>query len=133
MALAAVLAAGGCTGGGEPAEEQGEQAPADVSIPGMEPVELIGPPEEGAGEVPVFEWQPVEGAATYRLWVLNAESDPIWAWEGEETSVRLGGLDADRPEGHPGPVITPGSTWTVSALDAESHAVALSPRRPVTP
>jgi hypothetical protein len=81
----------------------------------------------------VFEWQPVEGAVTYRLWVLNAEGEPIWAWEGEDTSVRLGGLEEERPEGHPGPVITPGSTWTVSALDADGHALALSPRRPVTP
>jgi hypothetical protein len=37
-------------------------------------IELTAPPEEGAGEVSTFAWEPVDGAAAYRLVVLDAEA-----------------------------------------------------------
>lgn len=56
----------------------------------------------------------------------------IWPGEGSETSVALGGV-SDRPEGAEGPVLTDGSTWSVAALGAEEHVVAVSPARPASP
>jgi hypothetical protein len=95
-------------------------------------VELTAPPEEGAGEVPTFGWERVAGAAANRLVVLDAEGRAVWAWEGPETSVALGGV-LDRPEGAEGPVLTAGSTWTVAALGADGHVVAVSAARPASP
>lgn len=144
--LAAALAS--CTGGdgggdggdvgGGATGQGGETTPAalgsPLAAPGIETtVELISPPAEGAGEVPAFRWTPVAGASTYRLVVLDPDGGPIWAWEGAETTVNLGGLPGDRPVGEAGPVISAGSSWTVVALDAAGHVVAVSPARPVSP
>jgi len=74
----------------------------------------------------------VEGTAAYRLVVLDAEGQPVWAWEGPDTTVALGGVP-DRPEGAEGPVLSPGSTWSVAALDGDGHAVAASELRPASP
>lgn len=137
LTLAGLVILGGCTGSGagdggragdggsvgEPIEAPGIEEPALV---------LVAPPEEGAGEVPTFEWEAVEAAAAYRLVVLNADGDATWAWEGPETSVTLGGVSDRSPEAG-GPVITPGSSWSVAALDADGHALAASPIRPVSP
>ncbi len=76
---------------------------------------LVGPYQAEVGTVPRFEWSEVDGAATYRLVVLG-QRGPIWAWEGEETSVNLGGLSGDRPELMPGPVVEAGTSWSVVAL-----------------
>jgi len=129
---AAVLGLAACTGadGGSGDEGGGGER---LHAPGVEAtVELTAPPEEGAGEVPTFEWSGVEGAAGYRLAVLNADGEVLWAWEGEETSIPLGAV-ADRPEGTYGPVLTPGSTWSVVALDPTGAVVAVSGVRPVSP
>ncbi len=130
----ALLAAASCTGGGDGGAGDGGSAGEPLggdAAPG-EAVQLVAPEEQGAGETPTFEWEPVEGASTYRLVVLNAEGQATWAWEGAETSVPLGGV-ADRPEGSEGPVLTPGSSWSVAALDAEGHVLAASELRPVSP
>ena len=108
-------------------------APPLVDAEAVATVELLEPPESGAGEVPTFRWTAVPDAATYRLFVLDADGTPIWAWEGTATEVNLGGLDGDRPEGEAGPVISPGSSWTVAALDPDGHVIAVSPRRTVSP
>ena len=133
VAVWALLVAASCTGGGDGAADggpAGEPLGGDAA-PG-EAVELVAPGEDDAGETPTFEWEPVEGASTYRLVVLNAQGQATWAWEGAETSVPLGGV-ADRPEGSEGPVLTPGSSWSVAALDAEGHVLAASELRPVSP
>ncbi len=142
LLLLASLAAA-CTGGsgaegdGEPGAPSGA-APTAAGSPLVAPdlaptFELLGPPTDGAGEVPSFSWETVPGAATYRLVVLDGDRGPIWAWEGAETSVNLGGLPDERPAGEPGPVIGPGSSWSVTALDAKGHVVAVSASRPVSP
>ncbi len=137
FALAGMLILAACTGGagagdggvagdgGTVDEPIGEGAVAAA-------VELTAPPEEGAGETPTFEWEPVDGATAYRLVVLDAEGRAVWAWEGPATSVALGGVP-DRPEGGEGPVLTPSSTWSVAALDADGHVVAASPVRSASP
>lgn len=138
LALAGLVALVACTGGGG---GDGNGGTAGDGENGTEPVgggavqaavELTAPPEEGAGEVPTFEWEPVESAAAYRMVVLDAEGRAVWAWEGPDTSVALGGVP-DRPEGAEGPVLTPGSTWSVAALDAEGHVLAVSPARSASP
>ena len=141
LALASVALAA-CTGGDRSVEERpvATGSSVEAGAPGepfegtdLPEVTLVAPPLEGAGEVPTFEWEPVEGAATYRLAVLNGDGEAVWSWEGESTEVALGGLSVDRPEGEPGPVITAGSSWSVAALDADGHVLALSVLRPVSP
>jgi hypothetical protein len=120
-----------CTGGGDGG---GQGDPPPPVVPGIDAVvELVAPPAEGAGKVPTFEWKPVSGAERYRLAVLDAKDRPIWSWEGSETTVALGGLTVERPAGEAGPVIAPGSSWLVAALDAEGHVLAVSVERPVSP
>lgn len=122
---------GGSNGG---AGSTGGTVGSPIAAPGLKAsVELTGPPTEGAGEVPTFEWKAAEGAASYRLVVLDPNGGPIWAWEGSETTVNLGGLPAERPVGEGGPVIVQGSSWSVAALDAGGHVVAVSVFRPVSP
>lgn len=127
-ALGLTFAACGDDGGGT--EAGGGDPVAEAA--GVEGIELVAPDEDGAGKVPTFEWEAVEGASTYRLVVLNGEDQPIWAWEGAETEVVLGAVP-DRPEGEAGPVVTEGSTWSVAALDDEGHVIALSEERAVSP
>jgi len=101
-------------------------------LKGLPQVEVLGPPESGAGEVPVFSWESVEGAATYDLVVLGPDG-PLWAWQGKETEVALGALPFERPPGMGGPVIAAGSCWSVIALNADGHVVAASDFLPVSP
>jgi hypothetical protein len=111
-------------------------APAALSgtrlVEGMDRVDVVGPPHEGAGDVPLFAWTPFAGAAQYDLVVLGPEG-PIWAWRGAETEVWLGGLPFERPPGVWGPVIVDGSCWSVVALDDAGHAIAVSDFLAVSP
>lgn len=99
------LLAGACSSTGE------------APVEGESGLTLLGPLEAEIGSVPRFEWSSLEGAATYRLVVLGADG-PIWAWQGEQTSVNLGGLTGERPEAMPGPVVEAGTSWSVAAMDA---------------
>lgn len=139
--LLVVLALAACTSGvGDGEVSGGAEAvgPEDSSVPtidapGVEDrVALLAPPEEGAGEVPVFKWEAVPAAATYRLAVLDEGGDVVWAWEGVATSVALGGV-ADRPEGEAGPVLAGPGSWSVVAVDQEGRVVAVSAIRSVAP
>ncbi|MHB0915526.1 MAG: hypothetical protein ACYC4M_07585 [Thermoleophilia bacterium] len=129
LTLSAVLlaASGGCgsseTGGGE-------GAAIDAGLPG---INLVSPDVSGAGEVPAFEWEAIEGADRYRLVVLDGGGAMLWAWNGADTRVNLGGVPDERPEQTPGPVITDGSQWSVVAFDAEGTPLAVSELRPVSP
>ncbi len=110
--------------------EEVQGTPIDA---GLASIELTGPTVSGAGEVPTFEWQAVAGAARYRLVVLDGDGEPLWAWNGSETRVNLGGLPVERPADISGPVITPGSSWSVVAFDADGTPLAVSVLRPVEP
>ncbi len=85
-------------------------------------LEAVAPLEADVGSVPRFEWKSIDGAASYRLAVLGPNG-PIWAWEGEDTSVNLGGLSGERPELMPGPVVVPGTSWSVAAIDASGRVL----------
>jgi hypothetical protein len=111
---------------------EGPVAAGTLLIGGVEPLEVLGPPETGAGPVPVFSWSPVEGATLYDLVVVGPDG-PIWAWQGEETELALGGLPFERPEGLGGPVLETGSCWSVVALDGNGHVIAASPLLSVSP
>jgi hypothetical protein len=125
VAVALVLALSGCVGAPQPG--------TPITAPGVDAaVELTAPPVTGAGEIPTFEWSPVEGASAYRLVVQDADGDATWAWEGSGTSIELGAVPG-REEGHGGPILTSGSTWSVVALDADGHVIAVSTLRPVSP
>lgn len=111
------------------------KAPAPAGVPlidGLEQLEVLGPPATGAGEVPLFSWQAVTGAATYDLAILTS-AGPLWAWSGAATEIRLGGLPFDRPEGVAGPVLVAGSCWSVVARDTAGHITAASDFFPVSP
>lgn len=135
LALMALLTAvaiwTGC--GGSDSAANGEGAGGEAIDAGLPGIELVAPAETGAGEVPTFEWEAVDGAARYRLVVLDGSGAMLWAWNGAETKVNLGGVSDDRPEGAAGPVIDAGSTWSVVAFDADGNPLAASSLRPVSP
>lgn len=111
------------------------EAPAPSGVPlldGLDQLEVLGPPATGAGEVPLFSWQAVTGAATYDLAILTP-AGPLWAWSGAATEIRLGGLPFDRPDGVSGPVLVAGSCWSVIARDTAGHVTAASDYLPVSP
>jgi len=99
---------------------------ADVAL-----VELVAPDLVVTDVAPEFVWAPVPGAVSYRLVVLGA-TEPVWAWEGGATSIRLGGLTADAGSAFPAPEIGAVTTWSVAALDGEGNVVAVSERRTIS-
>lgn len=112
-----------------------EEAGPPTGLPllaGLAPLEVLGPPVSGAGTVPLFSWEPVDGTAQYELVVLGP-GGPIWGWRGVETEIRLGGLPFERPAGMRGPVIAVDTCWSVIALDPDGHVVAASEFLAVSP
>ena len=91
-------------------------------------VELVAPGRANAGEAPTFEWKSVSGATAYRLFVL-APDGPTWAWTGDATSIRYGGVE----EGVSGPALKAGSWWSVAALGSDDDVIAMSELRAVSP
>jgi hypothetical protein len=100
---------------------------------GVGEVQLVAPPEHGAGATPMFRWNAVSGADRYQLFVRDAQGQPIWAWQGGDTSVRLGGLSIVAPAGAAGPRLTAGATWLVLALANDGGVRAVSAVRAVNP
>ena len=101
-------------------------------VEGLAVINVLGPPESGAGEVPLFRWEPVAGASRYLVAVLGPDG-PLWGWQGEETEIYLGGLPFERPPGIAGPVIVAGTCWSVMVRDDEGHVMAVSEFLPVSP
>jgi hypothetical protein len=142
LAAALLVVLGTACGGDTPASPSGEDTttvPPVEAVPrgqalieGLPVITILGPLESDAGEAPLFRWSPVDGAARYSLAVLGPDG-PLWAWQGEETDVYLGGLPFERPPGWAGPVIVPGTCWSVVALDTDGHVVAVSELLPVSP
>lgn len=128
--LALLLPAAGCGSSGNGDGEEASGTPIEAGLPA---IELLVPGTSGAGEVPGFEWAPVDGAARYRLVVLDGSGKMLWAWNGADTKVNLGGLPEARPEGVGGPLINAGSSWSVIAFDASGNAIAASNIRAVSP
>ena len=151
MGAIVVLAATGCggdttTSDTEPSQgtaveqnDPGQSTPESTEPPtglplleDLSPLAVNGPPVSGAGEVPLFSWEPVDDTAVYNLVVLGPDG-PIWGWRGVETEIRLGGLPFERPAGVRGPVIRTDTCWSVIALDTDGHVVAASEFLAVSP
>ena len=114
-------------------EEGVDVAPSGlVLVEGLPVIDVLGPPESGAGEVPQFRWEPIAGASRYDVGVLGPDG-PLWAWQGEATEIYLGGLPFERPPGLAGPVIAAGSCWSVMARGADGHVIAVSEFLPISP
>jgi hypothetical protein len=144
LLLTAVAVVAACGGGVTPAAipsadpaasppRLGEADPArtiprPAALADLPLVQLVAPDEVEAGRAPTFEWSPVGAADAYRLSVLGPDG-PMWAWQGEATSIRYGGV----PDGTNGPSLVPGSWWSVAALAADGSVVALSELRTVSP
>lgn len=119
----------------DPEQTTPENSEPPTGLPlleGLAPLAVNGPPVSGAGEVPLFSWEPADGTAVYNLVVLGPDG-PIWGWRGVETEIRLGGLPFERPTGVRGPVIGTDTCWSVIALDADGHVVAASEFLAVSP
>jgi hypothetical protein len=132
LVLLGVLALAGCTDthhAGAPAAA----ASRLVAPAGVGDVRLDAPPQRGAGQAPIFGWEPVGGAARYQLFVRDAHGVALWAWQGADTSVRIGGLSVARPSGTGGPQLVAGSSWFVIALDSGGKVLAVSQIRQVNP
>lgn len=106
--------------------------PGEPLLAGLELVRVLAPAPSGVGLVPEFAWDPVDGAATYRLVVLGPDG-PLWAWEGPETSVWLGGFDVAPPPGATRLAIVDETCWSVVARDESRTVIAASPLLPVSP
>ncbi len=139
-AVVLVLVVGGCSSSspsGTPANSVAGTTPTVIEsttstpaseqplVDGFIELELLEPSSAVSDRAPVFRWQPVAGAATYRLAIVD-DTGPIWAWQGAATDVRLGGLAEERPAGFAGPVLTPGSRWSVVALADDGTVIAVS-------
>jgi hypothetical protein len=132
LAVALVLLAG-CSGGGGSA---GPETGATVAGGGQSVAERLGIAEIALAEPeagPVFSWEAVDGAAAYRLVVLDGDGRAYWAWRGTGTEVALGGGTKPWPKGSGAPHAGEGYTWSVTALDADGVPVAISGRAPVAP
>ncbi len=91
-------------------------------IEGADPIELLTPPP-AADTQPELTWGPIDGAATYRVVILDADGAPYWSWSGAETAVFLGGGESSDGAG---PSVAAGFTWTVTAFDADGDFLAAS-------
>ena len=147
LAVALMLVIGACSSGGD--DSTGTTTPADAVtstteaqttppptglplVDSLPLLEVLGPPEADAGAVPNFRWTAVEGAAGYTIGVMGPDG-PLWAWQGEETGVYLGGLPFERPPGLAGPTLTEGACWSVIASDASGAVIAASAYLPLNP
>lgn len=93
--------------------------------------ELALDPAEEGGSHPTLSWQPVEGASSYWLALVDGTGAPYWAWTGPDTSVRVGGGDiADENQTA---ALHETMTWSVAAFDADGNLLALSPRASISP
>lgn len=123
---------GGAEGAGEAATATLEPLEPLLAAPGVATITLLTP-RQGAGEKPLLKWEPVSGAVRYGLVVYDADGGAYWSWQGEETSVYLGGTQDPPPEGSAGPVLGPGMSWGVMAFDAGGRLVASSGQSPLSP
>ncbi len=136
---AAACGGGQATGG--TGEQEGEAKATEAGQVSNEPfvpfadiatVELLTA-TNGVGIKPLFEWSPVNGAASYSVYVQFSDGQPYWAWSGTDTSVYLGGLHFAPPENAEGPILLDGMAWAVLAFDANGNVIASSVLQPISP
>ena len=79
---------------------------------------------------PVLEWDPVDGADSYSVVVLDDAGEPYWAWSGPESEITLGG--APSSDFGVGPIIGVDYSWSVAAFDADGVFLAVSGQVPIS-
>jgi len=79
---------------------------------------------------PVLEWEPIEGADSYSVVVLDEAGEPYWAWSGTESEIVLGG--APSSDFGIGPIIGVDYSWSVAAFDADGVFLAISGEVPIS-
>lgn len=89
-------------------------------------------PASGEGPRPELRWEPVPDAELYLVTVFDPSGAPYWAWQGETTSVHVGGEPQLRPEAA-GPSVIDGMSWEVIAVDGELGLLAESERQELSP
>jgi len=123
-------------GGDQPGavEDGGSSGDSELFAPfaGVASIDLLTL-ASGAGEKPLFEWTPVEGATRYSLILQFPDGRPYWAWSGDANSVYLGGLDTAPPADAAGPILLEGMTWAVFAFDAEGNMIGSSAVQAISP
>ena len=79
---------------------------------------------------PKLEWEPVDGADSYSVVVLDETGEPYWVWSGSESEVPLGG--ASSSDFGIGPIIGIGYSWSVAAFAADGAFLAVSGEVPIS-
>lgn len=115
-----------------PATSTTTTVPDEPLLAALDLVVVRAPLGADAGPTPEFAWEPVDGAGDYRLVVLGP-AGPIWAWQGTDTSVWLGGTSVEPPPGSTRLAIVEETCWSVVARADDGAIVAASSVRPVTP
>lgn len=89
-------------------------------------------PTSGGGGRPLLEWEGLDGADHYAVYLYAPDGRIYWAWMGRETAIHVGGEPRLR-EGAPGPNVVAGMTWAVVAYDADLLPITTSEVRPISP
>lgn len=93
-------------------------------LAGLPPVELITA-QQGGGDRPLLEWTPVDGVDVYGVYLYAPDGSIYWTWQGEATSVFVGG-ETQLPDAMPGPSVVDQMTWSVVGFDADLLPMAAS-------
>ena len=118
-----------------PASEDDPSVPVETQPPlfdGLGRTVTLLTPESGSGIRPLLEWEPVDGADYYSLFLYAPSGRVYWGWAGRGNAVHVGG-EPQIQEDRPGASIVDGMSWAVIAYDAESLPIAVSPQRPISP
>lgn len=106
--------------------------PAAAFFGGFPDVVVQHTPEAGGGFRPELQWDAIDGADHYGVYLYAPSGDVYWSWRGMETQVFVGGA-IQLSDSAPGPSVADGMSWAVIAYDADLIPVAASPMRPIAP
>lgn len=119
---------------GETTDDETETAePAgDPLFAGLDDTVALVTDTSGGGERPLLEWESVDGADHYSLYLYGPSGDVYWSWTGHDTAVHVGG-EPRLDDGVPGPSVADGMSWSVLAHDAAGLPLAVSEQRAIAP
>lgn len=102
--------------------------PLNIEVPVIE----VTTPTAGEGPRPELSWEPVPETVRYLVTVYTPGGDPYWAWQGENTSIHVGGEPRLEPDAA-GPSVVDGMTWEVVAVGSNDELLAASGRMEISP
>ena len=126
--------------------ESNQDSTNSPAAPTSEPVEDSSPsdflehldritlltPTSGSGPRPTLEWEAVDGADRYGVYLYAPGGELYWSWQGRETEIPVGG----RPrlvDDALGPRVIDGMTWTVIGFNADQVPVAAGGPQSIAP